>query len=295
MIWAKVSGVNLVYYAQDNWNRVKRGLKVADLKGGMVLRLIRSPLEAALIWNSNLLAVVSETIRNDFIDSGIDPTRVITCELPRHRTNPDLAKIEDWRKKVGIREEVPIVFVGNLSYPPNRRATDFIIGTLVPAIGHTRRAWKVLLAGAGTAELKSPDPRVVGLGPVDDLDSLLYISKIGIAPMEVEGGVSGKLVDYLTHGLLSIATPEAASGVARCDELIIADIAEFATKIRSYLQDDRFLPSGYERPIDPNVSLHYFSSPGITALADWCRETRARERSDNLAASGSGYAKHRAG
>ena len=100
-----------------------------------------------------------------------------------------------------------------------------------------------------------------------DLDGLLYSSQIGIAPIEVEGGVSGKVVDYLTHGLVAVVTPEAASGIVWCESLVVTGINSFAEKVREMVDHEPPPEMGINRPLDPTVAEHYFSDPGISTLA----------------------------
>jgi hypothetical protein len=268
LLWSKVTGVTLVYYAQDYGGRVARDLRKSRVRGTFAFNLFRSPLEKLLIHQSDVLAVVSDVLRQDFVDLGIPSTRIVTCEMPRRRVDPSPEGVQAWQARLGLRDQVVIVFVGNLGYPPNRRAVDFIVSYLVPHISRARRKWKLILAGPGTDQVKYPDERVIGLGPVEDLDNLLYACHIGLAPVVVEGGISGKLVDYLTHGLVAVATPEAASGVVSCKSLKLVEIGSFVEEVRELIDADRVPVNGAVRPIEDAVVRHYLTESGIVELID---------------------------
>ena len=78
----------------------------------------------------------------------------MTCEMPRRKVDPDPERVTAWRRRLTLGEEVSILFVGNLGYPPNRRAVDFIIEGVVPQLASARRRWKIILAaGNGPFDL----------------------------------------------------------------------------------------------------------------------------------------------
>ncbi len=266
LIWSRVTGTKMVYYAQDYGGRVARDLREIRARGAVAFKLFRGPLESVLIHHSDILAVVSEVLRQDFVALGVPSNRIVTCEMPRQRVDPNPNLVSAWRSRLGLHDHLGIIFVGNLGYPPNRRAVGFIETDLVPQISQTRRLWKLILAGPGTDTVKVPDRRVIGLGPVVDLDNLLYACHIGIAPVEVEGGVSGKLVEYLTHGLVAVATREAASGMVSCESLKITEVGAFAKRVMELIDSDAVAASGAERRLEDSVVQHYLTESGIAQL-----------------------------
>ncbi len=266
LLWARIARVGLAYYAWDASGRVSNDVERIGLKGGAKLRVLRAPLEQRLVRASDAVAVVTDVLRHDFLERGVAAEKLVVCEMPRRRVAPDPPRVADWRRRLAPGGEVVIVFVGTLGYRPNQRAADFIVARLVPALDGARRRWRLVLVGAGSDRLRPPDDRVVGLGPVEDLDNLLYASEIGIAPIEVEGGISGKVVDYLTHGLVAVVTPQAASGVAASESMVVAAIASFPATVRDLVDREPRLTVAQDRPLEESIARHYFANPGMGEL-----------------------------
>lgn len=275
LVWSRITERLLVYYAQDDWTQVSQDFDKTRTQGRSLLHFFRTPLEQSLIRNSNLIAVVSSRFQKTLETSGLSREKIIVCELPRRKIEPDLPRINEWRSKLGLADSVAIVFVGNLGYPPNRKAAEFIRKVVAPALVQSSRSWRIIMVGPGSEAFSSKVPPIIGLGPVEDLDNLLYASQIGIAPMEVEGGISGKLVDYLTHGLVSVATPAAASGVFGGNDLVVVELKDFTTRLREFLDHLPIPPLGYTRETDPTVVEHYFLGTGTEDLVARLRDLRA--------------------
>jgi hypothetical protein len=273
LIWGRISGIPIVYYAQDWGARILNDLTRLRTKGRTTLRLFRAPLERLLLVQSDLFAVVSEPMRQDFERLGIPPERIVVCELPRERVIAAPERVTAWRRRLGTEGSVSLVFIGNLGYPPNRRAVEYALSRIAPRLNSTRNRAKLILVGAGTDSLELASGNVVGVGPVTDLDNLLYGCQIGLAPMEVEGGISGKIVDYLIHGLTVVATPEAQSGVISNSATILANLDEFAETVCGLIDHEPPPLMGLNRVVDSSVVRHYFSDAGVQALYERIGQT----------------------
>ena len=216
-IWAKVSRTPVVYYIQDIGVDVAKTLTTERAAGGVMLNLFRVPYERLLLKNSELVVAVSDDMHSKLIAShGVPAQRLRVCGFRREIPVPNIPLIESWRIRLGLRSDIGVVFVGGLQYPPNRLAAEFIVHQLAPEMLRRGSAAKFILAGAGTDSFaKRVAPNIIGLGPVDDLSNLLFACHVGLAPISSGGGISGKVADYLLHGLQVIATPIAAVGIPR--------------------------------------------------------------------------------
>lgn len=266
LLWGRITRTPVAYYAQDWGGRVLEDLENSRTKGRAALRLFRLPLELSLLHGSDLIAAVSEFMRQDFVRLGIPPSRIVVCELPRDRSDPDRDLVVGWRDRLGLSNAISIVFLGNLGYPPNRAAAEYVRTHVVPVLLGAQQTWKIILVGPGTIGMGDPTGRLVGIGPVADLENLLYACHIGVAPMQVSGGISGKTVDYLTHGLRVVATPPATAGIEPCDSLTEVPIEALPERLRQLVDQDPPLALGMDRPIDPSVREHYLADSGVRAF-----------------------------
>ncbi len=128
-------------------------------------------------------------------------------------------------EEIETTSDYDLVFIGNLSYPPNIEAATFLSKTLMPMLPGK----KLLLAGA------TPDPDLIKsttrssnitlLGWTDDIRSTYKKGKLFIAPMHIGTGMQNKLLEAMALGVPCITTTlanNAIQGVHR-EHLIVAD------------------------------------------------------------------------
>lgn len=140
-------------------------------------------------------------------------------------------KVDKFKARYSLQEKIVVVFVGSPKYPPNLESIIFII-KLAKKL-ENMRDFVFLIAGKGTEDVDAVLPEnLIILGAVDDLDTVLFSSHIGISPSLVPGGLITKVVDYLVHGLLVLSTEEGASGIIENDHLVISDRNNFADKLK---------------------------------------------------------------
>ena len=136
-----------------------------------------------------------------------------------------------------------LVFTGNMGYPPNVDAAEFLVHEIMPLVWKERPSCRVLLAGA------SPDRRVVNLrservkvsGWMEDIRDSYASARIFIAPMRIGTGLQNKLLEAMSMKIPSITTPLANDALhARDGEeiLIGSDAGELAKKVLSLLGDE---------------------------------------------------------
>jgi sugar transferase (PEP-CTERM/EpsH1 system associated) len=132
-----------------------------------------------------------------------------------------------------------LLFTGNMSYPPNITAANYIVNEVLPELNEEIR---VTIAGANPVkEVQSMQcDRVNITGFVDDLKSYYASHKIFVAPMFLGTGLQNKLLEAMAIGLPCVTTTMANNALKAKPgaEILIADNSvEFAQQIDLLLAD----------------------------------------------------------
>ena len=132
-------------------------------------------------------------------------------------------------KKSELEGEINCIFVGNYEYTPNETAALFIIEQLAGEIYVKDKGLKFIIAGPGGIEkFGRTDTRNVEIhGLVNDLEALYERCDIGLNPSETVGGISVKIIEYLSRGLLVLSTPQSSRGIIECNRVVIAERKDF--------------------------------------------------------------------
>jgi glycosyltransferase involved in cell wall biosynthesis len=152
-------------------------------------------------------------------------------------------------------KEFDLVFTGNMGYPPNINAAEFLAGKILPLVLKDRPDTQLLIAGASphlrVSVLKSDNVTVTGWVP--DMRECYAASRIFIAPMQIGTGLQNKLLEAMameipciTSGLANQAL-QAKPG----EEILIATSPEeYAAEILKLLNNPgeagRIAKNGYE-------------------------------------------------
>lgn len=143
-------------------------------------------------------------------------------------------EMDPTKKKV-----VDIVFIGNMSYPPNITAAQFIVHEILPLLSKNT---KIKIAGSSPSKdvLKLASEQVEITGYVDDIKSAYSSSELFVAPMFLGTGLQNKLLEAMAIGIPCITTSLAnnALGAQPERDILIADTAEeFAQQIKRLQMD----------------------------------------------------------
>lgn len=139
-------------------------------------------------------------------------------------------------------ETANLLFVGNLTYEPNRVAARLLVEEILPRVQARRPDTKLDLVGAhdhSLTELGSA-PGVRLSGPVPDVSPHYASASVVVAPLPYGGGTRIKLLEAFAHRRPVVATAAAAAGldVAHDRELMIVDdVDELARSICLLLDD----------------------------------------------------------
>ena len=169
--------------------------------------------EAAIFDDFNIKTIISEPDRALFPHEKRNEILIIP-----NGVDHDYFKPQEKEKKYDL------VFTGNMSYPPNVNAVEYLANEILPIVWKTLPKTTLYIAGA------TPDPRVkkaaservIVSGWLDDIRDGYAQSRVFIAPMRIGTGLQNKLLEAMSMGLPAITSPLAnASLGAKPDEEIL--------------------------------------------------------------------------
>ena len=121
-----------------------------------------------------------------------------------------------------------IVFVGNMSYPPNILAAKYICEKIFPIINKKEDNFEIIIAGASpntsVKNLIKINNKIKVTGFVDDIRTIYEDACIFIAPMFIGSGLQNKLLEAMSMKIPCITTDIANKSLkATKNEIIIAN------------------------------------------------------------------------
>ena len=161
----------------------------------------------------------------------------------------------DYFKPQEREKNYDLVFTGNMSYPPNVNAVDYLANEILPIVWKTRPETTLYIAGA------TPDPKVkkaasekiIISGWLDDIRDAYAQSRVFIAPMRIGTGLQNKLLEAMSMHLPAITSPlaNASLGAKPDEEILVGNNAEeMAQNILSLLNDtekaEQVAQAGYD-------------------------------------------------
>ncbi|HBN07920.1 MAG TPA: hypothetical protein DD435_04470 [Cyanobacteria bacterium UBA8530] len=168
--------------------------------------------------------VVSEVDRQHLISHGADPARILTVPL----AVPDAA-FE--RLPYEGAQNDSIVFLGKMSYHPNKDAASFLVREVLPLVRREVPNCRVSIVGAEPPreiqELANT-PGVEVTGFVEDPYLYLEKAKVFAAPLRFGAGVQTKVLEGMALRKAIVTSGITAAGIGGRDgsEFLIADGAE---------------------------------------------------------------------
>lgn len=133
------------------------------------------------------------------------------------------------------------VFIGLLSYPPNREAIDELVSEIWPAVRSEVPDAELVIVGAGSERWSDVDePSITFTGALDSLDPIIRAATATIIPIRSGGGTRLKVLEAFAHRVPVIATDFAVSGLdveANIHYARAHDAEEFARQSRALVAD----------------------------------------------------------
>lgn len=168
-------------------------------------------------------------------------------QLIKHTGKEDIQVIEngvdtDFFHEIETEKQYDLVFTGNMNYPPNVLAAEYLVQKILPQCRQIGINPRVLLAGA------TPNPRVKALasdqitvsGWIDDIRISYASSRIFIAPMQIGTGLQNKLLEAMSMRIPCITSPLANSSLKAnpAEEILVGNApGEYALHIKFLLDN----------------------------------------------------------
>jgi glycosyltransferase involved in cell wall biosynthesis len=140
-------------------------------------------------------------------------------------------------------EQTGIVFVGGLSWFPNRDALDHFCENILPLLRTQVSAVPIRWVGRATSEEVDRFRDVHGIevtGYVDDVRPYLASAACYVIPMRIGGGTRLKLLDAWAMGKAIVSTSQGVEGTEAIhgeNALVVDDPSEFASEVARVLKD----------------------------------------------------------
>ena len=145
-----------------------------------------------------------------------------------------------------------ILFSGNLSYPPNINAADYLVNEIMPVVWKNNPNVNVNIAGAAPKKrvLSLASEKVKIIGWTDDIRENYKVAKIFIAPLQIGTGLQNKLLQAMAMKLPCVVSELTAKGITNknCDFMLVAKTPEdYSNHINKLLKDKEYSDSIAER------------------------------------------------
>lgn len=101
-----------------------------------------------------------------------------------------------------------MVFVGNMSYPPNVEAAKVLVNEILPEVEKKKNGVKLLLAGATPSKqvLALAKSNVTITGWVEDIRTAYADGKVFVAPLKIGTGLQNKLLEAMAMEKACVTT-----------------------------------------------------------------------------------------
>lgn len=232
-------------------HRIPKTLDYQDVfSKGVERRIEKAPFYLKPLFNSEYRRLLNY---ENIVFSWFDNKTIISEPDRDFIPHPEKTKIViipngvdyEFFKPLNREKEYEIVFIGNMGYPPNVNAAEFLAHEILPLVHKTKPEARLLLAGA------SPDKRVLALqtdkiqvtGWVDDIRECYAKARIFIAPMQIGTGLQNKLLEAMAMKIPSITSRLANSALGAKDgkEILVGNTpAEYAAHIIKLLENTAF-------------------------------------------------------
>ncbi len=165
---------------------------------------------------------------------------------------------------VGTAGRDGVLFVAGFRHPPNVDAATWFVAEVMPLLRARRPGVRLALVGSSPTDevlaLAGDDIEVTGFVSDAELERWYARSRVAIAPLRFGGGMKGKVLEALRHGVPCVTTSTGVQGLGAASGFMqgIDDARAMADRIETLLADDAewqrvsteglaFLEAGYSR------------------------------------------------
>ncbi|WP_434989084.1 glycosyltransferase [Xanthomonas melonis] len=137
-----------------------------------------------------------------------------------------------------------ILFVAGFGHPPNADAAEWLIHNVMPLVLARRPNVRITLAGSNPTDrvkaLASSHVTVTGFISDLRLEQLYKEARVAVAPLRFGGGMKGKVLEAMWHGLPMVTSATGLQGLSEASSFIYEadDAINFAELILKLFDDD---------------------------------------------------------
>jgi glycosyltransferase involved in cell wall biosynthesis len=158
---------------------------------------------------------------------------------------PNGVDLERYAYRSAFPSEQRVLFVGDLSWPPNAEGVAWFCEEIWPLVARLAPAARMEILGRGASGRfgkfrRQTPPRVTFLGEQGDTRPFLDRAAVAVVPLRAGGGTRLKILEAAACGVPVVSTPLGAEGLelAEGSEIRLADRAEeFAAAVAGLLAD----------------------------------------------------------
>lgn len=141
-----------------------------------------------------------------------------------------------------VTKKYDLVFMGNMSYPPNIIAVTYLVEQIMPLVHEIRPTTNLLIAGIGAnKKIKNyQNKNIHVIERYDDISDSLALSRIMVAPMLISIGLQNKIIQAMAMQVPCIVSPSSNNpiGARNGTDIIEAEEPEQYTSAILELLDD---------------------------------------------------------
>ncbi len=167
---------------------------------------------------------------NTYIISEQDKSSFYFEESKEIKVSPNGVDHNFFQPKKVSKKKYELVFTGNMSYPPNVNAVEYIAKELMPLLIERKPDIKLLIAGASPANSVKAlsSENILVSGWLDDIRDAYNDASVFLAPLQIGTGLQNKLLEAMCMEVPCI-TSELANNALKAkdkEEILIGNTPE---------------------------------------------------------------------
>ncbi len=144
-----------------------------------------------------------------------------------------------------VAERKDLIFVAGFAHTPNTDAAQWMVEHIFPRIRRRVPGVHLYLVGSNPTDavkaLSGEDVTVTGFVSDEELEHRYARARVAVAPLRFGGGMKGKVIEAMRHGLPCVTTSTGAQGLSDTAAFLAAtdDPEQFADHVVALLEDDQ--------------------------------------------------------